>query len=65
MRKLQITVPLLGLVAVYFVEHFSKPRYPSQDADDESPIVFPWVKMQAKLDSEASEWVTKQYLKPD
>jgi gentisate 1,2-dioxygenase len=49
---------------VHFVEHYSEPRYPADDLE-ESPIVFPWSKMQAKLDREAIDWVSKSYLKAD
>lgn len=51
---------------VHFVEHFALPRYPAEDVDNsDSPIVFPWVKMQAKLDAENGDWVSKPYLKAD
>lgn len=49
---------------VHFVEHFSNPRYPAVDSD-ESPIVFPWTKMQASLDEGQLDWVSKPYLKAD
>lgn len=49
---------------VHFVEHYDEPRYPAEDVDtDNSPIVFPWARMQAQLDAEDGEWVTKPYLK--
>lgn len=51
---------------VHFVEHFALPRYPAEDTDSSgSPIVFPWLKMQAKLDAEKGDWVSKPYLKVD
>lgn len=51
---------------VHFVEHYDKPRYPAEDVDtDNSPIVFPWAKMQAQLDAADGDWVTKPYLKED
>lgn len=51
---------------VHFVEHYDKPRYPAEDVDtDNSPIVFPWAKMQARLDAADGDWVTKPYLKED
>jgi gentisate 1,2-dioxygenase len=51
---------------VHFVEHFSQPRYPAEDVDTSaSPIVFPWVKMQAQLDETAEDWVSRPYLKED
>ncbi|KAL7952387.1 RmlC-like cupin domain-containing protein [Trichoderma compactum] len=51
---------------VHFVEHYDKPRYPGEDVDtDKSPIVFLWAKMQARLDAEDGDWITKAYLKGD
>jgi len=51
---------------VHFVEHYSQPRYPAEDIDtSNSPIVFPWQKMKATLDSENKDWVSKPYLKAD
>jgi gentisate 1,2-dioxygenase len=49
---------------VHFVEHYAQPRYPAEAVDtSDSPIVFPWAKMQAQLDSESVDYVTKRYLK--
>lgn len=51
---------------VHFVEHYDEPRYPAEHVDTgSSPIVFPWAKMQARLDTEDGDWVTKPYLKED
>lgn len=51
---------------VHFVEHFKSARYPAEDVDtDNSPIVFPWAKMQARLDAGSSDWVEEDYLKAD
>lgn len=51
---------------VHFVEHYDQPRYPAVAVDPSaSPIVFPWVKMQAQLDFELDDYVTKSYLKAD
>ncbi|GJD01408.1 gentisate 1,2-dioxygenase [Colletotrichum higginsianum] len=51
---------------VHFVEHFSSPRYPADDVDtSQSPIVFPWSRMKASLDSEAGQYVTRRYLRAD
>lgn len=49
---------------VHFNEHFADARYPAEDADD-SPIVFPWAKMQSKLDGQKGPWATAAYLKDD
>ncbi|KAH8886265.1 RmlC-like cupin [Thozetella sp. PMI_491] len=49
---------------VHFVEHFSQSRYPAEDVDSEtSPIVFPWAKMKAELDSTSGSMATIPYLK--
>ncbi|KAF7561517.1 hypothetical protein G7046_g2626 [Stylonectria norvegica] len=51
---------------VHFVEHFASPRYPAEDVDsDNSPIVFPWVKMQQALDAGDGDYVTRPYLHSD
>lgn len=49
---------------VHFVEHFAKARYPAEDKE-ESPILFPWKDMQAKLEASQAEWTTAAYLKAD
>jgi len=49
---------------VHFVEHFDRPRYPAEDVDTKSsPIVFPWSRMQKKLDDVEGDWVSMPYLK--
>ena len=49
---------------VHFVEHYAQSRYPAEAVDtSDSPIVFPWVKMHAQLNSESGDYVTKPYLK--
>lgn len=51
---------------VHFVEQYEKPRYPAEDVDTSvSPIVFPWSRMKADLDSAEQDWVSKSYLKAD
>jgi gentisate 1,2-dioxygenase len=59
-----LDLPNFTYFPVHFVEHFSEPRYPAEDSE-ESPIVFSWAKMQAKLDEEAVDWVSRPYLKAD
>ncbi|KAH7141728.1 gentisate-dioxygenase [Dactylonectria macrodidyma] len=49
---------------VHFNEHFSAARYPAKDVE-ESPIVFPWAKMQPRLDGQKGSWATAAYLKED
>ncbi|KAK7226776.1 hypothetical protein V2G26_014779 [Clonostachys chloroleuca] len=50
---------------VHFVEHFQEKRYPAEDVDtSNSPIVFPWAKMKARLD-DGKDWATKDYPKAD
>jgi gentisate 1,2-dioxygenase len=49
---------------VHFVEHFQQPRYPAKNVDsNDSPIVFPWVKMKGKLDAKSGDWSEERYLK--
>jgi gentisate 1,2-dioxygenase len=48
---------------VHFVEHHTAARYPAEDFE-ESDIVYPWSKMQPKLDASPDEWVSEPYLKP-
>ncbi|KAM0543490.1 hypothetical protein ACHAPJ_012288 [Fusarium lateritium] len=48
---------------VHFVEHYSSARYPAQDFE-ESDIVYPWDKMQERLDASSNHWVSEPYLKP-
>ncbi|KAH7393697.1 RmlC-like cupin domain-containing protein [Cadophora sp. MPI-SDFR-AT-0126] len=51
---------------VHFVEHYDQPRYPAETIDvSDSPIVFPWNKMQANLDVSSESWISLPYLKPD
>jgi gentisate 1,2-dioxygenase len=51
---------------VHFLEHFKNPRYPAEDVEtSESPIVFPWSNMKAKLDAESGPWAALRYLKRD
>ena len=49
---------------LHFVEHYQSPRYPAEDVDTSaSPIVFPWARMKATLDSADGNCVSKPYLK--
>lgn len=51
---------------VHFLEHFKDSRYPAEDVDtSQSPIVFPWSNMKAKLDAEAGPWAALRYLRQD
>ncbi|KFZ11098.1 hypothetical protein V501_04899 [Pseudogymnoascus sp. VKM F-4519 (FW-2642)] len=51
---------------VHFVEHYKESRYPAENVDtSESPIVFPWSRMKAALDSEQGYYVIKRYLRGD
>lgn len=47
---------------VHFNEHYSESRYPAKDADD-SPIVFHWDKVEAKLHAEPGSWAAVPYLR--
>ena len=59
-----LDLPLFAHYPTHFVQHYEKARYPAEDVD-ESPIVFPWDKMQAQLDAAQGEWISKPYLRPD
>lgn len=51
---------------VHFVQYYEQARYPAEDVDtNSSPIVFPWSKMQARLDAAEGNWDSKKYLKED
>jgi gentisate 1,2-dioxygenase len=51
---------------VHFVEHYQDSRYPAKDIDTSaSPIVFPWSRMQSKLDASNGGYVVEPYLKAD
>lgn len=51
---------------VHFVEHYHDPRYPAETVDvDNSPIIFPWAKMRARLDAATGGWAAVPYLKED
>lgn len=61
-----LDLPQFRHFPVHFVEHFQNPRYPATDIDkSDSPIVFPWLQMQAKLDEPNKDWISIPYLKPD
>ena len=61
-----LDLPNFQFFPVHFVEHFSQPRYPAEDIDvNESEIVFPWTKMQKKLDEKSGDWVAADYVKSD
>lgn len=47
---------------VHFNEHYTESRYPAKDTQD-SPMVFPWAKMQCRLDEKKGAWATAAYLK--
>ncbi|KAH8707133.1 gentisate 1,2-dioxygenase [Phaeosphaeriaceae sp. PMI808] len=48
---------------VHFVEHHTAARYPAENIDsNDSPIVFPWEKMLAKLNAAPGKWVSLPYL---
>jgi gentisate 1,2-dioxygenase len=61
-----LDLPQFQHFPVHFVQHFDSPRYPAEDVDSAtSPIVFPWIKMQERLDAEPGDWATLPYLKKD
>ena len=61
-----LDLPSFRHFPVHFVEHYQYDRFEAKNVDSNaSPIVFPWKRMQASLDTEAGEWVSKPYLKGD
>lgn len=49
---------------VHFNEHYYASRYPAIDVPvEQSEIVFPWSKMQSRLDRQPGAWVNAAYLK--
>jgi gentisate 1,2-dioxygenase len=61
-----LDLPQFQHYPVHFVEHYAEPRYPAVDVDTQkSPLVFPWIRMKADLDSEGGSWVHKPYLHED
>ncbi|CAK7215091.1 hypothetical protein SBRCBS47491_002364 [Sporothrix bragantina] len=50
---------------VHFVEHYAEPRYPAEDVHGDSPLVFPWAQMQARLDAAPGDHVSLAYLHDD
>lgn len=61
-----LDLPTFVHFPVHFVEHYQSPRYPAENVDtSSSPVVFPWSRMKAALDTEAGEWTVKRYLRAD
>ncbi|OLN94168.1 Gentisate 1,2-dioxygenase 2 [Colletotrichum chlorophyti] len=61
-----LDLPNLTHFPVNFVEHFSSPRYPADNVDTtQSPIVFPWSRMEDALDAAGGDFVTHRYLRSD
>ena len=59
-----LDLPNFQYFPVHFVEHYKDARYPAEMVNsNESPIVFPWVDMQKKLDAESGAWCSESYLK--
>jgi gentisate 1,2-dioxygenase len=55
-----LDLPQFQHFPVHFVQHYEQPRYPAVDAPT-SPIVFPWVDMQAALDAKEGAHATVRY----
>lgn len=61
-----LDLPQFRHFPVHFVEHYKDLRYPAEDIDtDDSPIVFPWAKMKARLDGAQSDFASEIYLRQD
>ena len=59
----QLNLPSFRHFPVHFVEHYKHPRYPAVEVDSEtSDLVFPWAKMQAKLDAAKKDWIRERYV---
>lgn len=59
-----LDLPCFQHFPVHFVEHFAAPRYPAEDVDAaESPLVFPWSGVKARLDEAPGDWAELRYLK--
>jgi gentisate 1,2-dioxygenase len=57
-----LDLPQFRHFPVHFVQHYADPRYPVEDIDtSNSPIVFPWAKMQADLDAANADWIALPY----
>ena len=58
-----LDIPSFFHFPVHFVEHYQEARYPAKDVNSySSPIVFPWARMQEKLDAAEKDWVSISYL---
>lgn len=61
-----LDLPQFRHFPVHFVEHYRDLRYPAEDIDtSQSPIVFPWAKMVARLDQKEGHWVSLPYSRED
>lgn len=61
-----LDLPQFRHFPVHFVQHFDKPRYPAEDVDtSNSPVVFPWSRMQARLDAGEGDWYSSRYTRAD
>ena len=61
-----LDLPQFRHFPVHFVEHYKDSRYPAENIDtDDSPIVFPWAKMKARLDKAQNDWISEGYLRKD
>lgn len=57
-----LDLPQFRHFPVHFVQHYADPRYPAEDNDtSNSPIVFPWARMKADLDSANADWAVLPY----
>jgi gentisate 1,2-dioxygenase len=59
-----LDLPFHQFLPTHFNEHYADSRYPAVDAPV-SPIVFPWVDMQKKLDTQPGPYATARYTKSD
>lgn len=55
-----LDLPQFQHYPVHFVQHYSEPRYPAEDAP-KSPLVYPWAEMQKKLDASPESHTIVRY----
>ncbi|KAJ5095288.1 Cupin 2 conserved barrel [Penicillium argentinense] len=59
-----LDLPSFTHFPVHFAQHFDLPRYPAADVESaDSPLVFAWNDMKARLDAMPGEWACCRYLR--
>ena len=61
-----LDLPQFQHYPVHFVQHYSESRYPAKDVSSaESPIVWPWREMKARLDAVGEAFISRDYRRDD